>query len=146
MGLVAASDIALASDNAVFGLPEVAIGLAPMVVMSPLSATLSPRLLAYLALTGERISAGEACDAGLVTRVVAKASLNDEAQALCQKIRQRGPHAVRATKAALHDIPLHDRSAFIFELADRSALVSVGTEATEGMAAFTEKRAPSWKI
>jgi methylglutaconyl-CoA hydratase len=146
MGLVAASDIALASDDAVFGLPEVAIGLAPMVVMSPLSGTLSPRLLAYLALTGERISATEACHAGLVTHVVAKAKLNEEAHAICNTIRQRGPQAVRATKTALRDIPTHDRATFILDLADRSALVSVGAEACEGMTAFTEKRAPSWKI
>lgn len=146
MGLVAASDIVLTSDDAVFGLPEVAIGLAPMVVMSPLSATLSPRLLSYLALTGERISAPEACSAGLVTRVVPKAQLADEAAALCKTICQRAPQAVRASKAALRDIPSSDRSTFIFELADRSALVSLGAEAAEGIAAFSAKRAPAWKI
>jgi methylglutaconyl-CoA hydratase len=145
MGLVAASDIVLASDDAVFGLPEVAIGLAPMVVMSPLAATLSPRLLSYLALTGERISATEACNAGLVTRIVPKDKLADEVEALCKTICRRGPQAVRATKTALRDIPLKDRSTFIFELADRSALVSLGAEATEGIEAFTAKRAPAWK-
>jgi methylglutaconyl-CoA hydratase len=145
LGLVASSDIALAADDAVFGLPEVAVGLAPMVVMSPLEAVVDPRMLSYLALTGERISATEACKAGLITRVIAKDSLNAEAQAVCATIRQRGPIAVRATKAALRDIPLRSRDAYILELADRSALISLGAEAAEGIAAFQEKRAPAWK-
>jgi methylglutaconyl-CoA hydratase len=145
MGLVAASDIALAADDAVFGLPEVAIGLAPMVVMAPLSATVSARALSQLALTGERIDAHQALAAGLVTRVVAKSTLDTEVQAVCSSLVSRGPAAVRATKQALRDIHSHDRKSFIFELADRSALVSIGAEAAEGIAAFREKRGPSWK-
>lgn len=145
MGLVAASDIAYAADDAVFGLPEVAIGLAPMVVLSPLSATLTPKLLAYLALTGERISAHDALRAGVVTCVVPKVALSSEVESVCKTILKRGPDAVRATKKALRDIPLHNRSDFILELADRSALVSVGSEATEGITAFSAKRAPTWQ-
>ena len=144
-GLVAASDIAIAAEDAVFGLPEVAIGLAPMVVMSPLSSTLSARALAHLALTGERIDATQALSAGLITRIVPKPELTKEAQAMCSLIATRGPAAVRATKQALRDIGSRDQKSFIFELADRSALVSIGAEASEGIAAFREKRSPSWK-
>jgi methylglutaconyl-CoA hydratase len=144
-GLVAASDIALASDDAVFGLPEVAVGLAPMVVMAPLSATVHARQLSYLALTGERIDASQALAAGLITRIVAKNSLNQEAQTVCSLIASRGPDAVKATKRALRDVAQRDPSSFIFELADRSALVSIGQEAHEGIAAFREKRSPSWR-
>lgn len=146
MGLVAASDIALASDDAVFGLPEVAVGLAPMVVMAPLSSTVQARALSHLALTGERISASQALSAGLITRVITKADLNKEAQSLCTLIASRGPEAVRATKRALRDVSLHDTRSFILELADRSALVSIGSEAAEGIAAFREKRSPGWKL
>jgi methylglutaconyl-CoA hydratase len=144
-GLVAASDIALAADDAVFGLPEVAVGLAPMVVMAPLSLTVHARTLSYLALTGERIDAAHALASGLITRVVTKNDLAQEAQSLCSLIAKRGPEAVKATKRALRDIALSDPKNFIFELADRSALVSIGAEAQEGIAAFREKRSPSWK-
>lgn len=145
LGLVGASDIAVAADDAVFGLPEVAIGLAPMVVMAPLSATLSPRMLSYLAITGDRISASEALAAGLLTRVVKKDELSKNVDALCESVCHRGPEAVRATKVALRDIPLSDRTTFIYELADRSALVSLSAEASEGIAAQLEKRPPSWR-
>lgn len=145
LGLVASSDIALAADDAVFGLPEVAIGLAPMVVMEPLAATISPRILSYLALSGERISANQALSAGLVSRVIAKDSLLSDAEAVCRTICSRGPEALRETKRALRDIHLSAEQSFIYELADRSALVSLGAEANEGMTAFAEKRSPAWK-
>lgn len=146
LGLVAASDIAIATDDAVFGLPEVAIGLAPLVVADPLTAVVTSRTLAYLALSGERISAIEALRCGLVTRVVAKEASLDETLALCTTITQRGPGAVRATKAALRDARRNAADTFIYELADRSALVSLSDEASEGIRAFTEKRAPAWKV
>ena len=146
LGLVAASDIAIAADDAVFGLPEVAIGLAPLVVAEPLTAVVNARALSYLALTGERINATEALRIGLVTRVVAKDSILNETLALCTTITQRGPGALRATKAALRDAQRNTADTFIYELADRSALVSLSVEASEGIRAFTEKRAPAWKV
>ena len=146
LGLVASSDIVIAAEDAVFGLPEVAVGLAPMVVLAPLNTTVAQRQLSYLALTGERISAKQAQEAGLVTHVVPKDTLAAEADRVCAILKQRAPGAVRATKAALRDIPLGDRTTFIFELADRSALISLGAEALEGIAAFQNKRPPAWKI
>lgn len=144
MGLVAAADIVLASDDAVFGLPEVAVGLAPMVVSYPLSLVMNARTLSYIALSGERISASEARDAGLVTKVVPKPTLMSEAQALCSTIATRGPGAVRASKHAIRELRSAHTEKVMGELADRSALVSLGTEAQEGIAAFTEKRSPRW--
>jgi methylglutaconyl-CoA hydratase len=144
MGLVAASDIALASDDAVFGLPEVAIGLAPMVVAYPLSVVMNPRTLSYMALSGERITAIQAYEAGLISKVVQKASLMDEARALCAVLAKRGPNAVSATKQALRDLLSARSELTMLELADRSALVSIGAEAQEGIDAFSEKRPPKW--
>lgn len=142
-GLVAACDIALASDDAVFGLPEVGIGLAPMVVMEPLARTLTEKALSLMALTGERLSATQALAAGLVTKVLPKGEVSTQAHAICATISKHGPDAVRATKLALRQISHHTD---IHELADRSALLSIGPEATEGMTAFREKRSPSWRL
>jgi methylglutaconyl-CoA hydratase len=146
LGLVAASDIVIAADDAQFGLPEVAVGLAPLVVAAPLSRVLSPRGLDYLALTGDRIGAPEALKLGLVTKVAPKESALSESLSLCRTIATRGPAAVQATKMALRDTRAsNSNSAFIYELADRSALVSLGDEASEGIKAFTDKRSPTWK-
>lgn len=145
LGLVAASDIVFAADDSLFGLPEVAVGLAPFVVTAPLTKRIGARGLAYLAISGERISASEAHRIGLVTRVVDKDSALTETLNLCATISQRGPAAVQATKLALKDTQNDPTESFIFELADRSALVSLSDEASEGIKAFSEKRAPSWK-
>ncbi len=144
-GLAAASDICIAADDAVFGLPEVGIGLAPMVVMAPISRSINNKGLALLALTGERINASRALAIGLISEVVPKATLMERAMEVCQTISKQGPHAVRATKAALLDLTERDFDSVIHELADTSALVSLGAEATEGIKAFSEKRPPAWK-
>lgn len=144
LGLIAASDIVIAADNAAFALPEVGIGLAPLVVSAPLTGSMSQRGLAYLALTGERISAEEALRFGLVTRVVKLDQITDQTQKICQAIVMKGPSAVRQTKVALREVRLSHDADFIYQLADRSALVSLSTEANEGISAFAEKRSPKW--
>ncbi len=144
-GLAAACDITVAADDAVFGLPEVGIGLAPMVVMGPLSRTITRKALSHLVLTGERISAAQALDAGLVTAVAPKNTADEEALLACQGLCKQSPQALQAAKAALIDVGERDYFPFLRELADRSALVSLGSDAEEGMRAFTEKRAPSWR-
>lgn len=144
-GLAAACDITLTADDAVFGLPEVGIGLAAMVVMAPLSRVVSKKALTHMVMTGERISAQRALEIGLVTAVHAKASLEAETEALCKKLIKQGPQALRASKQALLDVTERDYLMVLHELADRSALLSLGAEATEGLTAFTQKREPSWR-
>lgn len=143
-GLVAAADIALASEDAIFGLPEVGIGLAPMVVMAPLLRTIGFRAVSALALTGERIPASTAAQMGLVTRVLPEENLKAAVNELCAQLCSKGPHAIRETKAALSDLSESNSLSFMRELADRSALVSLSPEAAEGLKAFREKRKPTW--
>lgn len=144
-GLVAACDIAIAADDAVFGLPEVAIGLAPMVVLAPLRLRVAPAALRLMALRGERLNAARALEAGLISQVVQKSQLADVVKTVCDGIVSQGPRAVRATKKALLDIECEAARDQMLDLADKSALVSIGEEASEGIAAFREKRPPSWR-
>jgi methylglutaconyl-CoA hydratase len=144
LGLIVASDIVIAADNAIFALPEVAVGLAPLVVSSPLSKSISSRGLSYLALTGERIGAAYALHLGLVTKVVESGVALENAQGICSTIAKRGPSAVKNTKRALRELRINKDSNFVYELADRSALVSLSDEALEGITAFSEKRSPNW--
>lgn len=145
-GLVAAADIAIAADDARFGLPEVGVGLAPMVVMAPLIRTIGFKAVSALALTGERISAAEALRIGLVSKTLPKDRLDAAVNELCATFASNGPNAVRATKRALADLSESGSLTFMGELADRSALVSLSSEAIEGIAAFREKRAAQWKL
>jgi enoyl-CoA hydratase/carnithine racemase len=144
-GLAAACDITVAADDALFGLPEAGVGLAAMVVMAPLSRVVAKKTLARLLLTAERISALEAREAGLVSLVVPKASLESEVTKITAKIAALGPEALKASKSALLEVTERDYLPFLRELADRSALLSLGKEATEGLTAFLEKRSPSWR-
>lgn len=144
-GLAAACDITLAADDAVFGLPEVGVGLAAMVVMAPLSRVVNKKALTHLIMTGERITASRALEIGLVTAVHPKQSLDTETDSLSKKLLKQGPQALRASKQALLDVSEREYLPFLHELADRSALLSLGAEASEGLTAFTQKREPSWR-
>jgi enoyl-CoA hydratase len=144
-GLAAACDITLASDDAVFGLPEVGIGLAAMVVMAPLSRHVSKKALTHMVMTGERIPASRALEIGLVSAVFPKQSLDAETAALSKKLLKQGPNALKASKQALLDVTEGDYLSLLHELADRSALLSLGAEAQEGLTAFTQKRDPLWR-
>lgn len=145
-GLVAASDIVIAADDAIFALPEVSIGLAPMVVMAPLRRAMNAKALAHMALTGQRIGATQALESGLVTKVVPKLALTKEARDTCDSIIKQSPGATRATKAALQQMLVGEGfETIIQELADQSALVSLEADAEEGLQAFLEKRPPAWR-
>ena len=86
-GVAVAADFTIAAESAVFGLPEIAIGLLPMVVSAPiLRATGSRKTVLDLVLTGRRVRADEALRLGLATRVVPDDRLDAEIDALAGKI------------------------------------------------------------
>jgi methylglutaconyl-CoA hydratase len=141
MGLVAASDIVLATQDAVFGLPEVKIGLAPLVVMAPLSTLLTKRFLSRLVLTGEPITATEAAQHGLVTEVLPREAIEKRCLHYISITTSNAPEAVQSSKQTLHIL----NKLSLEELADQSALRSLSPEAREGITAFKQKRKPIWK-
>lgn len=144
-GLAAACDITLASEDAVFGLPEAAIGLAALVVMTPISRLIGKKALAQMLLTGERISARRALEIGLITAIHPKDTLDHAAKELCSKIMKLGPHALKASKEGMLEVTEKEYLSAIREFADKSALLSLGAEASEGLLSFTEKREPAWR-
>ena len=75
-GLAAACDLVIAADDAVFGLPEIKLGLLPLMVLAPILRMASPRRVLELVLTGRELPAREALEIGLVTRVVPQADLD----------------------------------------------------------------------
>jgi enoyl-CoA hydratase len=143
--LALSCDIRIASENARFGFPEVKLGLMPGYG----GTQLLPRLIGvgrakYTILSGEVLTAGEAWQLGLVEKVCPPDRLMEEVDILVKKIAANGPFAVRACKRAIHkgiELSLVDALKLELEEYDR---VAHSKDAEEGIAAFLEKRMPTF--
>jgi enoyl-CoA hydratase/carnithine racemase len=108
-GLAMSCDIVIASDAATFSYPEVKLGVVPGTIMVGLMRSAGEKAALDLILTGRRISAAEALQYGLVSRVVPHASLMGEAMACAQGIAGSSAAALRHAKALFHEISELDR-------------------------------------
>jgi enoyl-CoA hydratase/carnithine racemase len=139
-------DFRIAADNAVLGSPEINLGIIP----GGGGTQRLPRLVGLAAankivMLGETMTGAEAERVGLVDKVVPLDSLEDEVNALAAKLAQRPPLALRAAKAAMRS-GMNGSLAEGLELEQALFSALFGTEdQREGMAAFLEKRKPSFK-
>ena len=139
-------DIRIASDDAIFGLPEVSLGMIP----AGGGTQTVPRIIGVgrtleIFLTGKRIDAKEAHRIGLVNLVVSREELYPKADEMAKKIASRGPIAVRCAKEAINrgiELTLDEGLALERKLA---WLVAKTEDAAEGVKALMEKRAPQFK-
>ena len=144
--LAMACDIILAADNAVFGQPEITLGIMPgNGGTQRLTRAVGKAKAMELCLTGRRIGAEEAERSNLVSRVVPAADLLDEAMKIADQIANLSQHAVMMIKEAINRgfaTTLAEGSRF-----ERGQFYSLfATEdQKEGMAAFIEKRKPEFK-
>lgn len=145
MGLAAGCDFVLAADNAEFGLPEIRLGLFPMVVMAPILRLCGPRAAVELALGGDRIDARRAYEMGIVTRVVALADLDAEVNRLARKLAGFSPLVMGIGKQALYGSASMDYVSALGYLKEMVSLVATSEDLAEGVNAFLSKRAPSFK-
>jgi enoyl-CoA hydratase len=141
-----ACDLIVAAENARFGLPEVQRGLvAAGGGLLRLSRHVPYHLAVEWALTGNYLSAAEARDAGLVSRITAPGEALPQAVELARRIARNGPLAVAATKRVLAecgDWPSAEAFTRQREITDP---VRESADAREGARAFVEKRAPQWQ-
>jgi methylglutaconyl-CoA hydratase len=144
MGLLAACDLAVAAETALFGLPEVKVGLFPMQVLSVLRPLLGERLLAEMCLTGEPLDARSACEAGLVNYVVAANDLDTKLAWLLARLVDKSPTAQRRGKYALRAIAGMTWHAALPYLETQIATLAMTEDAREGQLAFVERRPPEW--
>jgi trans-feruloyl-CoA hydratase/vanillin synthase len=139
--VVASCDIAIASDEATFGLSEVNFGTAPLgLVTRHLIETLPPRAAQYYALTGKPFSAERAVEIGLVTMAVPKARLDAEVRELAE-LRSKDPVALRVTKEAFKYSRMMDYEeayAYSRALASEMTLVQEDTGMRHGLTSFIE--------
>ena len=146
VGLVAACDVALAAEGATFSLSEVRLGLVPAVISPYVIAAVGPRWARRLILTGERFDAALALRLGLVHEVVAAERLMERAGELAGLLAEGAPTAQAEAKLLVDRVSGRPRGpALMAETAAAIARVRAGEEGREGVAAFLEKRAPSWR-
>ena len=144
-GLAVAADFTIASESAVLGLPEIGIGLLPLMVSVPiLRAVGSRKVLLDLVLTGRRVEAAEALAIGLVTRVVPDDALDDEIAVLCARLAGFSPQALALGKEAVYTASEMEAQSALKYLREAIILLSRSEDATEGITAFFEKRDPEW--
>jgi cyclohexa-1,5-dienecarbonyl-CoA hydratase len=144
--VVQAADVVVAGEGAVFGQPEVVLG-----VTAPAACVLLPRrgpagLAAELIFTGDSITATRALEAGLVNRVVADERVESEALALAQRMARHSAAALRLCKRTLRACSDLSPERGLSE-ATRIYLDELmhTDDALEGLRAFLDKREPVWR-
>ncbi len=143
--LVAACDLAIAETGARFATPGVKIGLFCSTPMVPLSRVIGRRRALEMLLTGRFVTAQEACQFGLVNRVVEPDRLAEETSNLAKEIAQNSQFTLGFGKRAFYNqIDLDEVSAYNYAK-EAIALNCLAEDAQEGMAAFLQKREPEWK-
>jgi methylglutaconyl-CoA hydratase len=145
LGLVAACDVVVASSAISFACTEVRIGVVPAVISAVLLPRMLPAAVHQLFLTGLPLSAKWAQHAGLIDVIVEPEQLDDEVRRVTDAFALAAPGALAATKqltrSATAITALETR---LGELEQLSARYFGSVEAREGLAAFAEKRSPSW--
>lgn len=143
-GLMCACDLAIATEDAVFGVPEVTLGLFPMMIMPAMQRLMPRRRLLELSLTGNRISAPEALAMGLLNAVVPAERLDAAVAALADQLAKVSPSAVRLGKMAFQAMDGMDYRQSLDYAQLMLQNMAQTADAREGLAAFAGKRAPEW--
>ncbi len=139
LGIVAASDVVLCSDEVTFAFTEVRLALTPAVISLTVLPRLTSRGAAETFLTGRSFGAADAAQMGLVTRAVAPEALDDEVAAVCAGLAEGHPQGLRETKALVARPVLEHLDAHAEEMAALSARLFGSEEAREAMTAFLNR-------
>ena len=143
MGLLAMCDMAVAASHAVFGLPEVKVGLFPAQVLSVLQHLIPRRRLAEMCLTGEPLTSAQALEYGLINYVAD--DVDAQLDWLLQRLLDKSPAAIRRglyTMKKIESMGFEESVAFT---ESQIALFTLTEDAKEGQQAFQQKRKPQWK-
>jgi enoyl-CoA hydratase/carnithine racemase len=144
MGLALSCDLVVAAEDAVFGTPEVDVGLWPYMITVPLCRSMPPKRALELMMTGRRVGAAEADRIGFVHSVVPVDGLDDAVAELAATLASKSPAVLGLGRDSFYRV---------WDLAAADALhllhpaLGVAAElddASEGVAAFLERRPPNW--
>jgi len=145
LGLALACDLIVAKESAGFGTPEINVGLFPFMIMALIYRNVPRKKTNEMLLLGERMTAEEALDAGIVNRVVAAEEFDAAVADWSAKLAAKSPVMIRLGKDAMFrqmDMPFYDA----LEYLHHNLTLALSTEdAVEGVQAFFEKREPQWR-
>lgn len=143
-GLACISDVALATEDAQFGLPETGLGIIPAqiapFVVQRIGLTQGRRLM----LTGARFNGAEAARLGLIHEAVSAAELDERLAVTLKQIRRCAPLANRATKQLVLSVGEQPLATLLDQAAKDFAAAVASDEGMEGTMAFVQKRLPNW--
>lgn len=144
-GLVAACDMAVAIESAVFGFTEARLGIIPAVISPYALHKIGAAHARRYFLTAERFGAADALRIGLISHVAADRPAADAwLEQIIKEIKSNGPQAVTAAKGLIDDVLASSWPNVAGLTAKRIAERRVSDEGQEGLKSFLEKRKPKW--
>lgn len=146
MGLATWCDLVIASEEAVFGLPEINVGLFPSVVLASMGfCTSSTKKVLEMILTGDRISANQAEKLGLVNFVVPSVKLEEETLLLAHNLARKSPTTLQIAKKTFYNMLDMEPAQAVKYGIEVTSLLAVSHDGIEGQRSFLEKRQAKWQ-
>ncbi|KKN77813.1 hypothetical protein LCGC14_0356730 [marine sediment metagenome] len=145
MGLISCCDMAIGTEDSLFSLSEVRIGLLPAVISPYVAQAIGPRAARRYALTAERFDGKRAQKLGLLAEVYPAAALDEALAGWVENLLLNSPQAMRSTKALMQKVKHGDLTSELRSYTESAiASIRVSKEGQEGLAAFLDKRKPQW--
>ncbi len=144
-GFMLGCDIVIAKDDAKFGTPEVNVGLFPMMIGALIFRNVLRKKAMEMILLGEKLTAKEALEMGMITRAVPKEDFEAEVDKVLKTIASKSPLGLKIGKEAFREIESMDLEKSVSHLSEKLIEVASTEDAVEGITAFLEKRAPEFK-
>ncbi|MBI9089617.1 MAG: enoyl-CoA hydratase/isomerase family protein [Desulfobacterium sp.] len=141
-GFMLACDMVIAREDVLFGTPEVNVGLFPMMIGALIFRNVLRKKAMEMILMGEKLTAKQALDMGMITRMVPKESFDNEVDKVLSALAAKSPIGLALGKKAFNAVEGMELGEAVNHLSDQLAKVATTKDATEGITAFLEKRKP----
>jgi enoyl-CoA hydratase/carnithine racemase len=143
-GLALACDLVVAADDAVFGTPEIDVGMWPMMITVAMQRSMPPKVALELQMTGRRVDAHEGARLGFVNKVVTVEQLDAAVAELAGTLASKSPAIMRLGRDAFYRVLGRNVDDALERLQVGLTMVNETDDSKEGISAFLEKRRPRW--